>query len=80
MLQACPNDPDDIKSLSEVAGDMVDEVFIGSCMINIGHFRAAGKLLDKLDTPVATRLWIVPPTRIDKAQLTADSAFPVKVA
>ena len=67
MLQAYPNDTDNIKPLSEVAGDMVDEVFIGSCMINIGHFRAAGKLLDKLDTPVATRLWIVPPTRIDKA-------------
>ena len=67
MVQAFPNDADNIKTLSEVAGDMVDEVFIGSCMINIGHFRAAGKLLDKLDTPVATRLWIVPPTRIDKA-------------
>jgi aconitate hydratase 2/2-methylisocitrate dehydratase len=54
-LLACPNDPDDIKPLSEVAGDKVDEVFIGSCMTNIGHFRAAGKLLDKLGTPVVTR-------------------------
>src|SRR5574338_178775 len=60
-IVACPNDPDDVKFLSEVAGDKIDEVFIGSCMTNIGHFRAAGKVLDgKSDIP--TRLWIAPPT------------------
>jgi aconitate hydratase 2/2-methylisocitrate dehydratase len=74
-LLACPNDPDDIKPLSEVAGDKVDEVFIGSCMTNIGHFRAAGKLLDKLGTPVVTRLWIAPPTKMDEAQLTAEGYY-----
>jgi aconitate hydratase 2/2-methylisocitrate dehydratase len=74
-LLACPNDPDDVKPLSEVAGVKVDEVFIGSCMTNIGHFRAAGKLLDKLDTPVATRLWIAPPTKMDEAQLTAEGYY-----
>ena len=74
-LLACPNDPDDVKPLSEVAGDKVDEVFIGSCMTNIGHFRAAGKLLDKLDAPVATRLWIAPPTKMDEAQLTAEGYY-----
>ncbi len=74
-LLACPNDPDDIKPLSEVAGDQVDEVFIGSCMTNIGHFRAAGKLLDKLDGPVATRLWLAPPTKMDEAQLTAEGYY-----
>ncbi|CAG0931351.1 partial aconitate hydratase 2 / 2-methylisocitrate dehydratase, partial [Rhodocyclaceae bacterium] len=63
-LVACPNDPDDVKLLSEVAGDKIDEVFIGSCMTNIGHFRAAGKVLDgKSDIP--TRLWIAPPTKMD---------------
>jgi len=74
-LLACPNDPDDIKPLSEVTGDKVDEVFIGSCMTNIGHFRAAGKLLDNLDTPVVTRLWIAPPTKMDEAQLTAEGYY-----
>ncbi|HKJ54008.1 MAG TPA: bifunctional aconitate hydratase 2/2-methylisocitrate dehydratase, partial [Gammaproteobacteria bacterium] len=74
-LLACPNDPDDIKPLSAVAGDKIDEVFIGSCMTNIGHFRAAGKLLDKLDTPVPTRLWIAPPTKMDEAQLTAEGYY-----
>lgn len=74
-LLACPNDPDDVKPLSEVAGNKIDEVFIGSCMTNIGHFRAAGKLLDKLDAPVATRLWIAPPTKMDEAQLTAEGYY-----
>jgi aconitate hydratase 2/2-methylisocitrate dehydratase len=74
-LLACPNDPDDIKTLSDVAGRKIDEVFIGSCMTNIGHFRAAGKLLDKLDTPVVTRLWIAPPTKMDEAQLTAEGYY-----
>ena len=74
-LLACPNDPDDVKTLSDVAGDRVDEVFIGSCMTNIGHFRAAGKLLEKLEGPVATRLWIAPPTKMDEAQLTAEGYY-----
>ena len=76
-LLACPNDPDDVKILAEVAGTGVDEVFIGSCMTNIGHFRAAGKLLDKLDSPVATRLWIAPPTKMDEAQLTAEGYYSI---
>ncbi len=74
-LLACPNDPDDIKPLSEVAGTVVDEVFIGSCMTNIGHFRAAGKLLEMLDGPVSTRLWIVPPTKMDERELTAEGYY-----
>ena len=74
-LLACPNDPDDVRTLSEVAGDKVDEVFIGSCMTNIGHFRAAGKLLEKLEGPVATKLWIAPPTKMDEAQLTAEGYY-----
>jgi len=74
-LLACPNDPDDIKPLSEVAGTNIDEVFIGSCMTNIGHFRAAGKLLERLDGPVSTRLWIAPPTKMDEHQLTAEGYY-----
>jgi aconitate hydratase 2/2-methylisocitrate dehydratase len=74
-LLACPNDPDDVKTLSAVAGTKIDEVFIGSCMTNIGHFRAAGKLLDKLEEPVVTRLWIAPPTKMDEAQLTAEGYY-----
>jgi aconitate hydratase 2/2-methylisocitrate dehydratase len=74
-LLACPNDPDDIKPLSEVQGTKIDEVFIGSCMTNIGHFRAAGKLLEKLDGPVSTRLWIAPPTKMDEHQLTAEGYY-----
>jgi aconitate hydratase 2/2-methylisocitrate dehydratase len=74
-LLACPNDPDDVKTLSEVAGTKIDEVFIGSCMTNIGHFRAAGKLLENLEGPVVTRLWIAPPTKMDEAQLTAEGYY-----
>ena len=76
-LLACPNDPDDIKTLSVVAGTKIDEVFIGSCMTNIGHFRAAGKLLEKLEEPVVTRLWIAPPTKMDEAQLTAEGYYSI---
>ena len=73
-ILACPNDPDDVKLLSEVAGDKIDEVFIGSCMTNIGHFRAAGKLLEgKKDIPV--RLWIAPPTKMDAAELTKEGYY-----
>jgi aconitate hydratase 2/2-methylisocitrate dehydratase len=73
-LLACPNDPDDIKPLSQVAGDHVDEVFIGSCMTNIGHYRAAGKVLEEV-TNVPTRLWIVPPTKMDEHQLTEEGYY-----
>ncbi len=64
-IVCCPNDPDDARLLSEVAGDEVNEVFIGSCMTNIGHFRAAGKLLDKHAGEMSTRMWITPPTKMD---------------
>jgi len=75
-LVACPNDPDDVKLLSEVAGDKIDEVFIGSCMTNIGHFRAAGKVLDgKTDIP--TRLWIAPPTKMDAMVLNEEGYYGV---
>ena len=73
-IVACPNDPDDVKMLSEVAGDKIDEVFVGSCMTNIGHFRAASKLLEgKSDIPV--RLWIAPPTKMDQQVLTAEGHY-----
>jgi aconitate hydratase 2/2-methylisocitrate dehydratase len=74
-LLCCPNDPDDVKPLSAVAGDRVDEVFLGSCMTNIGHFRAAGKILEQADRAVPGRLWIVPPTRMDQAELTAEGLY-----
>jgi len=74
-LLACPNDPDDVKPLSEVAGTNVDEVFIGSCMTNIGHFRAAGKMLEKTDGAIPTRLWIVPPTKMDEHQLIEEGYY-----
>ena len=76
-IVCCPNDPDDAKFLSEVAGDKVDEVFIGSCMTNIGHFRAAGKLLEKNSDPLNTRLWIAPPTKMDKAQLETEGYYDI---
>lgn len=74
-IVACPNDPDDVKLLSEVAGDKIDEVFIGSCMTNIGHFRAAGKLLEQVKGSVPTRLWIVPPTKMDEHQLMEEGYY-----
>ncbi|MFZ5505574.1 MAG: bifunctional aconitate hydratase 2/2-methylisocitrate dehydratase [Pseudomonadota bacterium] len=73
-IVCCPNDPDDAKFLSEVSGTKIDEVFIGSCMTNIGHFRAAGKLLEgKKDIPV--RLWIAPPTKMDASELTKEGYY-----
>jgi aconitate hydratase 2/2-methylisocitrate dehydratase len=75
-LLACPNDPDDIKPLSAVAGAKVDEVFIGSCMTNIGHYRAAGKVLEKAGA-VPTRLWIAPPTKMDAHQLTEEGYYSI---
>jgi aconitate hydratase 2/2-methylisocitrate dehydratase len=75
-LLACPNDPDDVKPLSAVQGEKIDEVFIGSCMTNIGHFRAAGKILDgKSDLP--TRLWIAPPTKMDAMMLNEEGYYSV---
>jgi aconitate hydratase 2/2-methylisocitrate dehydratase len=75
-IVACPNDPDDVKTLSDVAGATIDEVFIGSCMTNIGHFRAASKLLEgKRDIPV--KLWIAPPTKMDAQQLTEEGHYGV---
>ncbi|MFZ1224763.1 MAG: bifunctional aconitate hydratase 2/2-methylisocitrate dehydratase, partial [Dokdonella sp.] len=73
-IVACPNDPDDVKTLSDVAGAKIDEVFIGSCMTNIGHFRAASKLLEgKRDIP--TKLWVAPPTKMDAAELTKEGHY-----
>ncbi len=75
-IVACPNDPDDVKTLSDVAGSKIDEVFIGSCMTNIGHFRAASKLLEnKRDIPV--KLWVAPPTKMDAKQLTEEGHYGV---
>ena len=75
-LLACPNDPDDIKTLSEIGEQKIDEVFIGSCMTNIGHFRAAGKLLENT-SELPTRLWISPPTRMDKFQLEEEGFYEI---
>ena len=75
-IVACPNDPDDVKTLAEVAGAKIDEVFIGSCMTNIGHFRAASKLMEgKRDIPV--KLWIAPPTKMDAKQLSDEGHYGV---
>ncbi|MFM9880932.1 MAG: bifunctional aconitate hydratase 2/2-methylisocitrate dehydratase [Burkholderiaceae bacterium] len=75
-IVACPNDPDDVKTLSDVAGSVIDEVFIGSCMTNIGHFRAASKLLEnKRDIPV--KLWVAPPTKMDAKQLSDEGHYGV---
>ncbi|MBV6273807.1 bifunctional aconitate hydratase 2/2-methylisocitrate dehydratase [Alcaligenaceae bacterium CGII-47] len=73
-IVACPNDPDDVKTLSEVSGTAIDEVFIGSCMTNIGHFRAAAKLLDgQRDLP--SKLWVAPPTKMDASELTKEGHY-----
>jgi len=75
-IVACPNDPDDVKLLSEVAGDKIDEVFIGSCMTNIGHFRAAARVLDG-NSDIPTRLWIAPPTKMDAHILTEEGYYSI---
>ncbi|MEX0827512.1 MAG: aconitase family protein, partial [Haliea sp.] len=74
-LLACPNDPDDVKTLSELAGSKIDEVFIGSCMTNIGHFRAAAKVLEQTQERLPTRLWISPPTKMDEHQLFEEGVY-----
>ena len=74
-LLCCPNDPDDVKPLSAVAGTPIDEVFLGSCMTNIGHFRAAGRLLEKFGKQLPSRLWIAPPTKMDQHQLTEEGFY-----
>ena len=76
-IVCAPNDPDDARLLSEVQGDKVDEVFIGSCMTNIGHFRAAGELLEAHGAPVSTRMWICPPTRMDENQLMEEGYYAI---
>lgn len=75
-ILCCPNDPDDAKTLADVAGDKIDEVFIGSCMTNIGHFRAAGALLKEVPAgSLTTRLWIAPPTKMDERQLMDEGMY-----
>jgi aconitate hydratase 2 / 2-methylisocitrate dehydratase len=78
-LLACPNDPDDVKLLSEVTGAKIDEVFIGSCMTNIGHFRAASQLLNETKG-IPTRLWISPPTKMDEHQLREEGVYNIFAA
>ena len=73
---ACPNDPDDVKLLSEVAGTVIDEVFVGSCMTNIGHFRALARILDNRPQ-VSGRLWVAPPTRMDEEQLKSEGVYSI---
>lgn len=73
-ILACPNDPDDVKTLSEVAGTHIDEVFIGSCMTNIGHYRAASKVLENVSS-LPTRMWITPPTKMDERQLMQEGIY-----
>ena len=76
-ILCAPNDPDDARLLSEVAGQTIDEVFIGSCMTNIGHFRAAGQNLKAFEGQLPTRLWVAPPTKMDAAQLTAEGYYSI---
>ena len=76
-IVACPNDPDDVKLLSDVAGQQIDEVFIGSCMTNIGHFRAAGNLLENYKGQLPTRLWVSPPTKMDASQLSDEGYYSI---
>lgn len=76
-LLACPNDPDDVKPLSEVQNTEIDEVFIGSCMTNIGHFRAASEVLKQVDGSLPAKLWIAPPTKMDEHQLIEEGIYSI---
>merc|ERR1711971_981860 len=76
-ILCAPNDPDDARTLSDVAGEKIDEVFVGSCMTNIGHFRAVGELLKSFKGQLPTRLWVAPPTKMDAAQLTDEGYYSV---
>mmetsp|Transcript_19515 Transcript_19515/g.47879 ORF Transcript_19515/g.47879 Transcript_19515/m.47879 type:complete len:933 (-) Transcript_19515:493-3291(-) len=76
-ILCAPNDPDDARMLSQVQGDKIDEVFIGSCMTNIGHFRAAGKLLNNFEGQIPSKLWIAPPTKMDAAQLSDEGYYSI---
>merc|ERR1712039_29296 len=76
-ILCCPNDPDDAKTLSDVQGTKIDEVFIGSCMTNIGHYRAAGKMVNQCKGQLPTRMWICPPTKMDQAQLTEEGYYAI---
>merc|ERR1712045_379477 len=76
-ILCCPNDPDDAKTLTEIGQVGIDEVFIGSCMTNIGHFRAAGELLKGHTGQLPTRLWVAPPTKMDETQLTAEGYYSI---
>jgi len=76
-ILACPNDPDDVKTLSDLAGTEIDEVFVGSCMTNIGHFRALARLLETFGEPLPTRLWVAPPTRMDRDSLVSEGCYNV---
>lgn len=76
-LLACPNDPDDVKPLSEVQNTKIDEVFIGSCMTNIGHFRAASEVLKQVDGALPTKLWVAPPTKMDEHQLIEEGIYSI---
>lgn len=75
-ILACPNDPDDVKLLSDVTGDKIDEIFLGSCMTNIGHFRAAGKIFEDAGY-LSTRVWLAPPTKVDRAQLMREGYYSI---
>ncbi|TET71663.1 MAG: bifunctional aconitate hydratase 2/2-methylisocitrate dehydratase [Candidatus Aminicenantes bacterium] len=75
-IVACPNDPDDVRLLSDVSGDKIDEIFIGSCMTNIGHFRAAGKIFEGKGY-LNTRIWLTPPTKMDRAQLMKEGYYSI---
>jgi aconitate hydratase 2/2-methylisocitrate dehydratase len=76
-IMACPNDPDDVKLLSDVHGIKVDEVFLGSCMTNIGHYRAAAQVLENYGKAIPTRLWVAPPTKMDERQLTNEGIYSI---
>jgi len=76
-ILCCPNDPDDAKTLTEIGTAKIEEVFIGSCMTNIGHFRAAGELLRDFDGQLPTKLWVAPPTKMDEAQLIKEGFYSI---